>query len=76
MYERLNMSKQITLTASIRREGDVFIAQCIEYDISSYGDTEQEALESLAEAVELHLEPPVATVLPQLRRFEIEACSA
>jgi hypothetical protein len=70
------MGKQITLTASIWREGDQFVAQCIEYDISSYGDTEDEALESLAEAVALHLEPPVATVLPQLRRFEIEACSA
>jgi len=70
------MSKQITLTASIRREGDVFVAQCIEYDISSYGDTEQQALESLAEAVELHFESPVATILPQLRCFEIEARAA
>ena len=70
------MSKQIILTASVWREGDVFVAQCIEYDVSSYGDTEQEALESLAEAVELYLEPPVATALPQLHRFEIEARAA
>lgn len=70
------MNKQITLTASVWREGDVFVAQCIEFDVSSYGDTEQEALESLAEAVTLHLEPPVATVLPHVRRFEIETCAA
>lgn len=38
------------------REGDVFVAQDGEHDISSYGDTEQEALESLTEAVELYLE--------------------
>ena len=70
------MNRQITLTASVWREGDVFVAQCIEYDVSSYGDTEQEALDSLAEAVKLHLEPPVATILPQVRRFEIETCAA
>ncbi|HEY7180719.1 MAG TPA: type II toxin-antitoxin system HicB family antitoxin [Blastocatellia bacterium] len=72
----MNRTKQITLTASVWREDDVFVAQCIEYDVSSYGDTEQEALESLAEAVKLHLEPPVATILPQLRRFEIETLAA
>jgi hypothetical protein len=70
------MNRQITLTASVWREGDVFVAQCIEYDVSSYGDIEQEALDSLAEAVKLHLEPPVATILPQVRRFEIETCAA
>lgn len=70
------MNQKITLTAYIWREGDVFVAQCIEYDISSYGDSEQEAIESLREAVELHLEPPVATILPKLRHFEIETRAA
>jgi predicted RNase H-like HicB family nuclease len=70
------MKHQITLTASVWREGDVFVAQCIEYDVSSYGDTEEEALESLAEAVVLHLEPPVATIMPKLRHFEIDTLAA
>jgi len=70
------MHKQITLTASVWAEGDVYVAQCIEYDVSSYGDTEQEALESLAEAVELHLEDPVATIFPRIHQFEIESHAA
>jgi predicted RNase H-like HicB family nuclease len=44
--------------------------------VSSYGDTEQEALESLAEAVELCLEEPVPTVFPQMRQFEISTHAA
>jgi predicted RNase H-like HicB family nuclease len=72
----MNRTKQITLTASVWREDDVFVAQCIEYDVASYGDTEEEAVASLAEAVKLHLEPPVATITPRLRHFEIDALAA
>ena len=70
------MNQQITLSAYVWPEGDVFVAQCVEYDVSSYGDTVDEALESLREAVKLHLEPPVATILPQLYHFEIETRAA
>jgi hypothetical protein len=71
-----NMNQQTTLSAYVWREGDVFVAQCIEHDVSSYGDTVEEGLASLREAVELHLEPPVATILPQLHHFEIETRAA
>ena len=33
-----------------------WVAFCIEYDIASQGDSEEEALSMLREAVELHLE--------------------
>lgn len=46
------------LTASIWREGEWFIAQRLEVDIASQGETEDEALANLAEALELHFEPP------------------
>lgn len=48
------------LSATIWREGDGFVAQCIEIDIASQGDTEQEALANLREAVDLFFEcaPP------------------
>ena len=35
---------------------DDFVAQCIDYDVSSFGATEAEALANLREAVELYLE--------------------
>ncbi|MES2468183.1 MAG: hypothetical protein V4675_12830 [Verrucomicrobiota bacterium] len=38
-----------------REDGD-FVAQCIDYDVSSFGATEVEALANLREAVELYLD--------------------
>jgi predicted RNase H-like HicB family nuclease len=49
-----------TFTASIWREGDWFVAQCVEVDVASQGETEEAALENLREALELHFESPVA----------------
>lgn len=52
--------KQI-FTASVWREGEWFVAQCAEVDVASQGETEDEALANLREAVELHFTAPVAT---------------
>jgi predicted RNase H-like HicB family nuclease len=41
-------------TASVWREGSWFIAQCLEVDVASQGETEEEALANLREALELH----------------------
>ena len=61
-----------TFTASTWQEGEWFIAQCREVDIASQGATEEEALENLRDALELHFTPPVATVAPQIRTVEVE----
>ena len=45
-----------TLTAALHREEDWYIAQCLEVDVASQGQTIDEALANLAEAVELYLE--------------------
>ena len=45
-----------TLTATIRREHDGFVALCPELDIASQGDSIEEARANLKEAVELFLE--------------------
>ncbi|MBV9937768.1 MAG: type II toxin-antitoxin system HicB family antitoxin [Acidobacteriaceae bacterium] len=58
--------------ATVWREGDWFVSQCLEIDVASQGATEEEALENLKEALELHFEPPQATHLPQVHI--IEAC--
>ncbi len=49
-------------SASVWQEDEWFIAQCIEVDIASQGESEEEALENLRDALELHFTPPVATV--------------
>ncbi|MEH1974441.1 MAG: type II toxin-antitoxin system HicB family antitoxin [Nostoc sp.] len=61
-----------TFTASVWQEGNWFVAQCLEIDIASQGETETEALANLEEALSLHFEPPVATVLPQIKTLQVE----
>jgi len=48
------MKKQ--LTAFIEREGNGYVSLCPEFDIASQGDTVEEALENLREALELFFE--------------------
>ena len=63
--------KTQTFTASISQEDDWFIAQCLEVDVSSQGESEDEAISNLKEALELYFEPPRPTVIPKLRKFEV-----
>ncbi len=58
--------------AVISKEGEWYIAQCLEVDVASQGETEDEAMANLNEALLLHFTPPVATVLPNVRHFELE----
>jgi hypothetical protein len=52
------------------------VAQCLEVDVASQGETEAEALANLKEALELHFEPPCATRPPQVRSVEVEVGAA
>ena len=70
------MGMKRPFTASIWREGDWYVSQCLEVDVASQGETEEEALSNLREALELHFEPPTATRLPQLRTIEVEVGAA
>jgi len=64
-----------TYTARVWKEDGLFIAQCAEIDVASHGNTEQEALTNLREALELYLEPPTATVIPKVSSIEVEVGS-
>jgi len=52
-------------TASIWQKDEWFVAQCVEVDGASQGKTEDEALESLQDALELHFTPPSASITPR-----------
>jgi predicted RNase H-like HicB family nuclease len=62
--------------ATVWREGNWFVAQCLAIDIASQGETEQEALDNLKEALELHFQPPIATQPPAVRVIEVEVGAA
>ena len=40
----------------IYKEGDYYVSQCLNVDISSFGNNVQEAIDNLKEAVELYFE--------------------
>jgi predicted RNase H-like HicB family nuclease len=62
--------------ATVWREGKWYVSQCLELDVASQGETEEEALANLKEAIELHFEPPHATRLPEVRTVEAEVGAA
>jgi predicted RNase H-like HicB family nuclease len=62
--------------ASVWKEGDWYVAQCLDVDIASQGETESDALVALREAVELHFAPPLATITPKVAIFEAEIGAA
>jgi len=70
------MTMKQKFRASISQEGEWLIAQCIGVDVASQGSTEDEAIDNLREALELHFTPPVATMTPQLCTLEIEVKAA
>lgn len=63
-------------TASLICEGDWIVAQCLEVDVASQGETKEEALENVREALELYFEPPVPTVTPKIEKVEISLDAA
>ncbi len=52
--------------AIVWREGNWYVSQCLEVDVASQGESEEEALANVREALELHFEPPQATRPPGL----------
>ncbi len=48
--------QQIALNNIIWQEGEHFVAQCLNVDVSTFGSTKEEALSNLQEALELYFE--------------------
>jgi hypothetical protein len=53
------------LTASIFREGNWFVGQCLKIDVASKGESEDEALE-------LYFKHPSSTATPKIRPIEVD----
>lgn len=47
--------KEINITPIIWKEGSTYVSKCAEFEIVSAGDSPQEALQNLKEAVELYV---------------------
>ncbi len=51
-------------TAAVTREGDWYVAQCLEIDVASQGRSFEAALDNLKEALELRLDDDPTVNLP------------
>jgi len=58
---------RFVFTGIIIQEDDLFSSLCLELDVASQGETEQEAREMLLEAVTLYLETCIKSNLPYIR---------
>lgn len=63
-------------TAVVWPEDGWFIAQALEVDVASQGESPDGALDNLAEALELHFEPPRPTVLPEIHNLRVKVGAA
>lgn len=73
------MNEQLTLTAAVHQEEDWYIAQCLEIDVASQGQTIEDALRNLREAVALYLvevpDPEVSST-PLVTSFQVPGTAA
>ena len=59
-------------TAALTREGNLHVAQCLEVDVVSQGNSEEQALDNLREALELYFEElPVSARSPKIRHVDV-----
>ncbi|MEV0301200.1 type II toxin-antitoxin system HicB family antitoxin [Streptomyces prasinus] len=60
------------LTAAITREGDWYVARCLQVEVTSQGETIEESLESLREALELYFEDAPAPEVTEVITAPVE----
>ena len=59
-----------TIDFVLWKEDRYYVAQCLNVDVSSFGETVEEAIQNLKEAVELYLEGEAFT-LPEIREIMV-----
>jgi predicted RNase H-like HicB family nuclease len=62
---------QIQLKSVVWQEGPHFVAQCLDVDVASFGDTRDEALHNLDEALALYFEDEAVPTQPLVQSPEV-----
>jgi predicted RNase H-like HicB family nuclease len=63
--------KSISLKNIVWQEGEQFVAQCLNVDVSSFGNTKEEALSNLNEALKLFFEDAPVDDIQAIENLEI-----
>jgi len=64
--------KNISFNIVVWQEEQYFVAQCLNTNVSSFGDTKEEALENINEALELYFEESDSIKLKYIKINEPE----
>ncbi len=63
--------KTLQLSNVVWQEGAFYVAQCLNVDVSSFGDNREEALSNLHEALELYFEDAPADQVSVVQGAEV-----
>ncbi len=63
--------KKLRFKNVVWQEGKYYVAQCLNVDVSSFGETKKEALAHLEEALNLYFEDITVPQLTDIRRPQI-----
>jgi predicted RNase H-like HicB family nuclease len=61
----------VKLANVVWKEGKHFVAQCLNVDVSSFGNTKKEALDNLNEALELYFHDEPSTLVNEITQPEV-----
>ena len=64
-----------TIAVVLYREGAVWVAQALNVDVSSFGDTREEARSAIQEALELYFEDAPDAEVIEVTDVEVESVS-
>ena len=64
-----------TIEMALYREGTVWVAQALNVDVSSFGDTREEAQSAIQEALELYFEDAPDAEVIEVADVEVESVS-
>ncbi|WP_448699451.1 type II toxin-antitoxin system HicB family antitoxin [Mucilaginibacter sp. AW1-3] len=63
--------KTVQLNNAVWKEGEHFVAQCLNVDVSSFGNSKDDALANLQEALELYFEDNEHPEVTMIEKTEI-----
>jgi predicted RNase H-like HicB family nuclease len=71
----MSEARTLHLTAAVTREGDWYVARCLEVEAVSQGDTVERAIANLKDVVEVYLdeEPFSEPAAPLITSFDVRA---
>jgi predicted RNase H-like HicB family nuclease len=71
----MKKANKVNVRYILWKEGKYYVAQCINVDVSSFGETKREAILNITEALALYFEDIKPVKLPRLGKPEVHSTS-